>query len=301
MDVMLLLIVFLVAPVQAAAAGDAWTVVKHREGIVVSTRPVPGSPVDEFSGTALLTARLETVLAVLRDVAAQPRWMDRCRESRLIDEMSLRERLIYNVTALPWPLKDRDVVVRQGLTVDAQGRVHIAFSAIDGIVPPRPGTVRMRVLSGSWILESVDRGHTRVTYTIRTNPGGSLPSLMANYASRQIPLRTIVGLRRMAAAADYQERGAALRRQNDGIAREIAIARLKAHCANRGIDGARCARLLGDGDLVRQMIDGDTTGNDAVERLLQSPAAETPVPAASHEPTQSAILIDDFFCARPPR
>ena len=51
---------------------------------------------------------------------------------------------------------------------------------------PQPGKVRVTIATGNWLFESLQGGKaTRVTYTIRTDPGGSIPSWIANRANRK--------------------------------------------------------------------------------------------------------------------
>jgi hypothetical protein len=59
-------------------------------------------------------------------------------------------------------------------------------SANDAGPKEKPGKVRVKVTTGSWLLESREGGKkTKITYTVRSNPGGSIPSWVANRANRK--------------------------------------------------------------------------------------------------------------------
>ena len=56
------------ASAPAAHAGESpWSLVRERDGIAVYTRPVEGSGIREFKGSALVTASVERIRALLRD------------------------------------------------------------------------------------------------------------------------------------------------------------------------------------------------------------------------------------------
>jgi hypothetical protein len=54
----------------------------------------------------------------------------------------------------------------------------------------------MPYLRGHWMLwPSADGTTTRVEYQVHANPGGALPNWLVNYVSRDLPFKTIEGLR----------------------------------------------------------------------------------------------------------
>src|SRR5262245_8871241 len=54
-------------PAAADAAEASWTLDRERDGITVHTRPVAGSGIREFKGSALVAAPVESIRALLRD------------------------------------------------------------------------------------------------------------------------------------------------------------------------------------------------------------------------------------------
>jgi len=60
----------------------------------------------------LIAAPLTRLLAVLQDAPRRTEWNDRCIDSRLIEQVTPRVQLSYNRTQAPWPVSDRDAVLR---------------------------------------------------------------------------------------------------------------------------------------------------------------------------------------------
>ena len=241
-------------------ASDKWELVKDRKGIKVYTRPFEGSTVDEFKGTAVINAGIESVLALFMDIDKQPEWMDQCVDARLVKKVNDFEGIIYNVAELPWPCDDRDVVVRQYFKVDDNGQVIIDFHALenaDTLVPKREETVRMTDLKGQWVLVSMDRKRIWATYKIRLDPEGMIPTWMANYASRNIPYETLRSVIERVKDKKYLDLGKKLRIQYGAIANEIVRGRLRAN-ANEIGDPALLKRLQDDQQLIDIILISDS-------------------------------------------
>jgi hypothetical protein len=109
-------------------------------------------------------------------------------------------KLVYQVLDVRWPATDRDVVFNSAARVLAPDRLSVRFaSQSDPGTPPVPELVRMAHLEGEFLLSALDPTHTRVTYTVSADPGGSLPTVMLRQTVRESPFDTLVGLRRRVA------------------------------------------------------------------------------------------------------
>lgn len=185
-----------------AATGETieteWRIEKEVDGIVVHTRPVPGSGIRAFKGEGIVEADLESVLAVVRNGAKYQDWFPNCPESRMLQlEGSIAYQ--YNVTAAPWPVDDRDNVFRSVLERDpATGAAEISIEAAPDFYPEQPGRVRVQAAKGRWRLEPRGESSTWVLFELHLEPGGGVPDWMANARIVSTPLEALQNLRRMA-------------------------------------------------------------------------------------------------------
>jgi NAD(P)-dependent dehydrogenase (short-subunit alcohol dehydrogenase family) len=195
------------APARAdQSKAGAWQFVKQSDGVVVERRTVDGSSLKEFRGRAVVQAPIAAILAVFADVPRATEWMDSCNGSRTVEDISDREKVVYNRTHAPWPVADRDAVLHNVVRFDAAARrVDLDFWSVDDAkAPPVAGVVRMPFLRGHWTLwPSADGVSTRVEYQVHANPGGRLPDWLVNYVSRDLPFRTIEGLRAQVKRRQY--------------------------------------------------------------------------------------------------
>ncbi|MEZ4355297.1 MAG: START domain-containing protein [Myxococcota bacterium] len=191
----LLAVPLMVGRVEATGSDD-WQLAKQADGIDVHTRPVPGSGVVEFRGRAEVDASVEAVFAVLQDVEGFRDWFPDTLESRLLERKE-RSSVRYSVLDAPWPLSDRDHVLRTTSLRDSDtGAIRIAIVSDPTFHPEQPGRVRIRVAQGSWALEPLDGGRrTRVTFAMHLDPGGGLPDWLVNARIVGTPFEALTNLR----------------------------------------------------------------------------------------------------------
>jgi hypothetical protein len=197
---------FLVAMPAGVMAANDWKLAVQKNGIDVSIRPVKGSDFNEFMGSADIDASIDVVYAVIKDVPAATQWMADCKENREIRKIDEYTSVQFNVTKAPWPVSDRESLCIVTEKKDEKtGKITFEFHETnDPPVPIGKGNVRMPEISGQWVLIPINRDHTKVIYTVKSNPGGSLPKSLANMKSKDIPYNTLMGLKIMVKKDKYK-------------------------------------------------------------------------------------------------
>ena len=182
----------------ATPARRPWRRIDTRDGVVVSTRAVPGQNLPEFRGVAVVEGTLFDLLGIVMDVKRHCEWRAKCHSARLVRKINDFERMIYTRIDAPWPVNDRDVVLRGKAMVHVKRRIVVSsFHAVRvASVPDVSGVVRMPRLQGSYRFEELDKARVRVTYQVYSDPGGMLPAWLAARSARQLPYKTLTGLRK---------------------------------------------------------------------------------------------------------
>ncbi|MEL6177434.1 MAG: START domain-containing protein [Myxococcota bacterium] len=186
-------------PLFALAEGKPkWEEITRDKGVLVQKKEIPGQDLPAFRGIATIKASVFDVLAVLDDTPRLTEWMHNCTGSKTVEAINDFERVTYNRTDAPWPVSDRDVVVRSKVSINAKRKiVTIRFSSINHAkMPEVEDVVRMPRLRGHYKLKILDENKTRVEYMVEANPGGSLPTWLVAKASEELPLQTLVNLRK---------------------------------------------------------------------------------------------------------
>ena len=188
-----------VGGLSAAAAHEVraeWRVVASEDGVEVSQEEAAGRALPRFRGVGEVPADPDRIVSIIRDIEHQCEWMPDCSEARVVrdEEQGV---LFYRRTDAPWPVSDRDVLLRSTLRVVEPGKeVHIFFTSVDDpSVPPREGHVRMPRLTGSYRIRALAPGRSQIEIEVDADPGGSFPAWLATRTARDNPIRTIMGLR----------------------------------------------------------------------------------------------------------
>ncbi len=193
------LIALLASSVAAAVPSQAadWQVITERDGIVVSRRPVQGRGFPQLRAVGEVAGTPYEILAVLLDVAAHPKWLPDCIESRTVRRLDTWRYIIYTRTDAPWPVSDREAVIEnEVIFLDPPRKVKVTFDALPASdVAHARGTVRMKSVNGYYSIEAIDDRRSLVQYELDADPAGVLPAWLVNYQSTRNPLETLAGLR----------------------------------------------------------------------------------------------------------
>ena len=154
-------------------------------GFAVYTREKPGSSIREVRAVGEVDAPPAKVFDVVTDYEHQSEHLPYVKAQRVFSRTQ-DEVVFWAVAEFPLVSK-RDWVVRSKLQRNLPGgvfRVSWEPTTVKEAPPPAEGVVRLAVNTGSWTLEPLDGGkRTRATYALFTDPGGSIPSFIANKAN----------------------------------------------------------------------------------------------------------------------
>lgn len=174
-----------------------WILKKEKNGIEIYTRNVEGSSFDEFKGiTTIVKSSLKEVLAVITDVNNYATLYPDCMNSKLLKKEGEYYDIHYIQTKGPFTIKDRDSVFEQKTEVGKNGKyARVTLKPLPGYIAENKDMVRVREGSGFWELEEDDNGNVKVTYQYHGEPGGDIPSWLANSFVETHPLQTLKNLK----------------------------------------------------------------------------------------------------------
>lgn len=174
----------------AAAADDGppWETVATG-AITVKARPRANSSIQEIWAEGYIEAPLFDVQATILDADHYVRYMPYMKEARILP---LREadgsRYVYSRLSLPL-ISDRDYVVRARTDAvvgpDGKGAFTDTWVSAPDKLPRRPGAVRVIIDEGSWHIVPAGNGsRCYAVYKFAVDPGGSIPSFVADRANK---------------------------------------------------------------------------------------------------------------------
>ena len=200
-SLLLLVIIFLVP---MFGAERSWNLQRNEKDIQVFVSETAGSAIKSFRGVITVDSSMDAVLGVISDISSYPRWMHDCRSAKTIKIIGKNETYHHIISNMPWPVIDRDSVVRSVMTEHpAIEQVTIRFAAKPELIKKLPNTVRIRKLQGYWELTSLQDNTLRVVYQVSLDPGGNIPVWMINSMGTDLPFYTLDKLRQIAKEAKY--------------------------------------------------------------------------------------------------
>ncbi|MFT5274274.1 MAG: hypothetical protein ACI9J2_000799 [Saprospiraceae bacterium] len=192
----ILLTIFSVLSLSSAQAQD-WQLVKTDFGIAIETQVLADSPWHGFRGQVDVAAKPDQVVRFLQDLEALPSWHYRTESAEVIKLEGYASALIHIITKPLWPVKRRDVICRVSLTLATDsGAIHITLESVDNAAPPTAGVNRMDKLNAKWTIQPLGDTHSAVSYETYVEPGGKMPVWLFNTMAVDVPLYSLLNLRR---------------------------------------------------------------------------------------------------------
>jgi hypothetical protein len=181
---------------------DDWKLERQKNNVSIFSKK-SDTGYKEIQVKVIVEANPHALIALLDDVAFSPQWIHNCIEVKVIDEVSPTERLINSFFAAPWPMKDRDMVF-YSKTSFRNNTVQIEISDRGENTPQHAKYVRMQNMHGLWQADPLGEGRSEITYTGGGNPGGNLPTLIANKELISSMFKTFQNLSKVILLDKYQ-------------------------------------------------------------------------------------------------
>jgi hypothetical protein len=187
-------LVALLGSVHVSAHAEQWGVAKDEEGIKVSLSEVPGSKYKAYRGETTIKASVAKLRAMQEDVAGACSWIHECKSQKLLKHQG-DQTWTYSQFNTPWPVTPRDSVLHITTVDGSDGSVTRNLAAAPDYVPQEKGFVRVAQVKGFWKMVPQGPNQTQVIYQVHTEPGGSVPSWLANKFVVDAPFNTLKALR----------------------------------------------------------------------------------------------------------
>ncbi|WAH57157.1 START domain-containing protein [Pseudomonas silvicola] len=187
----------LMALVATGAQAEDWQTAKDQDGIKVSLAAIPGSDYKAYRGVTTIKAPLAKVRALQEDAAGACAWIHECKLQKLLKTEGDKS-WTYTQFNTPWPVTPRDSVMEITTVQGADGSLTRNLKEVPTYMPEEKGFVRVAQVDGFWKLVPKGADSTEVTYQVHTEPGGSVPSFVANKFVVDAPFNTLKALREKA-------------------------------------------------------------------------------------------------------
>ena len=196
------------------ANDDNWIDKGEKNKVQLYWRDYPKSSIPEFKAITVVDASIATVLGVLLDIEACPKWIHQCKKAFVIDQPHPDEQIIYQINSIPFAT-DRDAVMSAKLRYsDNADNITIAITNAMNycgqVNKPRCADIanskylRLQSLDGEYRLHKLDENRTEVTWQQHLELGGNLPAWIVRSKLDDLAYKSLYGLRQLAGKPEYQ-------------------------------------------------------------------------------------------------
>lgn len=181
-----------------------WTLVKAVDNLEVYTRSTPESKFKEVKINGKIKCSLSEIVAVLEDIDAQKEWVMKTLDVNMLEKRNAGDFSYYISTDMPFPVKDRELIVDHHRTEisDRQVRIELLTSEIN--LTPNEEFLRIPYYSSAYQLREVADGWVEIQYQVKLDPGGFLPAWLYNLAVTKGPISSFQGLYDIIYSGAYQ-------------------------------------------------------------------------------------------------
>jgi hypothetical protein len=180
---------------QVASAQTNWELSKDKNGIKVYTASNSTSKFKSIKVEANVEGTLEKLVNILMDVSNNKNWVYNTRYSYLIRKASKNDILYYAETSLPWPISNRDMIIRMQFFHDTINKtLKVIATGVPDELPEKKGLVRIKYFNGLWDVKYNDENKMLINYILTMEPGGSVPAGITNMFISKGPYETFNNL-----------------------------------------------------------------------------------------------------------
>lgn len=208
MQFLSLLLLFLLShPVHSLDLKSGWEKISEKDGIKVYTKSTKDSPIQYLRAKGVVSARVENICAILRNVETATDWTPNLIERSYVKNISDTEAILYDVSNMPWPVTDREMILHHKLraTEDLDWLI-LDFKSVDNPKAKRnKDYIRAKIEFGQIKFKPVEEGKkTYVEMIVLVDPMGSIPVWVVNLLQVSIPYDFIMSLNRFAEKTDIK-------------------------------------------------------------------------------------------------
>ncbi|MEL7144842.1 MAG: START domain-containing protein, partial [Bacteroidota bacterium] len=173
-----------------------WKLVKERNNVLVYTKKGGSSSFVDIKLISTIDGQLAPVKPVFNDVVNYPEWIHQFYDSERLEMDENGDFIFYAKINLPWPVKDRDVVLNVE-TIETDRSVEFVSTSRSTAREEEDCCTRIKDFTNRWVFEEVEDGKIKITYFASMDPGGAIPPMIYNMVAVDSPMNTMMNLREM--------------------------------------------------------------------------------------------------------
>lgn len=181
-----------------ASAAGKWELKKDSDGIKIFTSSIANSDVKALRAELTTKGTPAQLAAILMNVGKQKDWVYSTESSSVVKYISSTELIYYSEKDMPWPVTNRDGVMR--IKIDQDPTTHVmtvSVTTVNNMVAAKKDIIRVPSSTVSWVVTPTSSNSMKIVYEAQLDPGGSVPAWVVNMFTTKGPFETFKKLKGM--------------------------------------------------------------------------------------------------------
>ncbi len=176
-----------------------WKFETEKKGIKIYTKESKDSPIESLRAEGEIQAPVDKIVAILRDVGSATDWVPNLKKRDYVQNISDTEAILYDISIMPFPVKNRDMVVHHKLSISPdKHHLSLNFHSVKNSNAPK-GKDYVRATIHKGLIEFHPRGKkTYIKMTLLVDPNGSIPKFLVNFIQVKLPFDFLDALNKYA-------------------------------------------------------------------------------------------------------
>ncbi|WP_420571075.1 START domain-containing protein [Kordia sp.] len=175
-------------------AQKEWKLKKDKNDIKIYTKSIDSSKIKAYKVEMTVKSVIDSVRNIIVDGDQLHVWNYKAIDSKLLDNPTEGEYLIWMALDLPWPLRNRDVVISLKVRRITKDALRIDIMAASDKYEEKEDYLRITYFEGYWLLEQLD-DEVKIIHQMHGDPSGNLPSWFVNSTITRAPYHNFLALK----------------------------------------------------------------------------------------------------------
>ena len=183
----------------SAFSSQDWNEKQDKDGIKIQTRKLQNQKYQEIRAETVIDSSITKVFQFISDANSCKKWVYRCRFSEALSLNDRNEKVIYQLTKFPFPLKSREVFLSTKTNSNSDKSIEIQLRSIRDIKRDKSSFIELHEVNIKYRLRPTPEGGTRITWQQYVEPGGNLPTWAVDKENITFVRKSLKNLRRIMA------------------------------------------------------------------------------------------------------
>jgi len=172
-----------------------WDLNRDTDGIKVYSKEVEGYQFKSFKAITTINGSIHDFVFTLADIANFPKWGHQIKSAKILEKTGDTLLIYYSIAKAPFPYKDRDGIYLNRFKWNSDSKTLIVeIEVLTDYLDHDDNYIRVKGY-GYWKTVLVSENKMEVTFSMQIDPGGSIPSWLANLFVDGTPFNTLLNLK----------------------------------------------------------------------------------------------------------